>query len=286
MDRAESGVELGSFLRAMRERLTPEAAGLPGTGTRRTPGLRRQEVAELAAVSIDWYIRLEQGRAVTPGAAVLDAIAAALQLNDSERSHLHLIARGSQPPPQRAQAPLSASMRAILDGMPLLPAYAMDFRGDVLSRNAAAAALFGEDFLPGVNIARLIFLDEPTRATQLDWPKVARETVGDLRLNLARNPEDPRLRDLITELRTASTDFATWWNDHTVQERHHGRKRFQHPTEGTLTLDYDTLVAPDTSAHRLFVLTPANAFTAAALRTLITARAHLLGTHPLHPAAG
>lgn len=285
MEKVESAAELGSFLRAMRERLSPEAAGLPGGGQRRTPGLRRQEVAELAAVSIDWYIRLEQGRAVTPGASVLDGIAAALRLSDSERAHLHLLARGAQPPARSAPAPLSPSMGAILDGMPLLPAYVMDLRGDVLARNGAAAALFGEQFTPGVNTARLIFLDAATRATQLDWDQIARETVGNLRLNLARHPDDIPLRALIDELRTASAEFAAWWDDHTVRDRQHGHKRISHPALGDLTLNYDTLVSPDGSDHRLFVLTPANPATEAALRTLITERAHRLGTLSLRPTA-
>lgn len=285
VDKADSGVELGSFLRAMRERLTPEAAGLPGSGKRRTPGLRRQEVAELAAVSIDWYIRLEQGRVGTPGAAVLDAIAIALQLSDSERAHLHLIARGAQPPSRSAPAPLSPTMQAILDGMPLLPAYAMDFRYDVLARNAAAAALFGEDFGPGLNTARLIFLDPVTLAGQLDWPQVARETVGNLRRTLARHPDDTGLRTLIDELRTASPEFAAWWNDHDVHDRRHGRKRISHPRHGVLTVHYDTFISPDGSDHCLFVLTPADPTTETALATLITDRAQRLGTRSLRPTA-
>lgn len=285
MDKVESGAEVGSFLRAMRERLTPEAAGLPGAGQRRTPGLRRQEVAELAAVSIDWYIRLEQGRAVTPSAAVLDAIARALQLSDSERAHLHLMARGAHPAARSVPAPLSTSMQAILDGMPLLPAYAMDLRFDVLARNTAAAALFGDDFAAGVNTARLLFLDPTLRATQLDWDQIARETVGNLRLNLARHPDDPRLHSVIDELRTASTEFAAWWNDHTVRDRQHGRKRIRHPHQGDLTVNYDTLLPPDGSDHRLFILTPANPATESALRTLITTHANRLGTSPLRPVA-
>ncbi|MGV9413767.1 helix-turn-helix transcriptional regulator [Nocardia sp. NPDC003693] len=285
MERVDSGAELGAFLRAMRERLSPADAGLPVTGRRRTPGLRRQEVAELAAVSIDWYIRLEQGRAVSPGAAVLDAVSAALHLSEAERAHLHLIARGAQPPPRPASTALSPSVQAILDGMPLLPAYAMDYRCDVLARNTAAAALFGDSFAPGVNTAHLLFLDPATRTAQLDWDRVARETVGNLRLNQARHPDDPRLREVINELHTASSDFATWWNDHTVQDRSHGTKRIHHPAAGTLTLTYDTLLTPDATDTRLYVLTPATPATAQALTTLLTTHAHRPGTPHLHPAA-
>ena len=145
--------ELGEFLRAMRARRQPEHPGPSGRGSaqgrRRTPGLRRQEVAELAAVSIDWYIRLEQGRVGTPGSAVLDAIAGALELSDSEREHLHVLARGEAPSTRQATRPVSDSLRAILAGMPLLPAYVIDRSFDVLARNGAAAAMFGEDFGSG-----------------------------------------------------------------------------------------------------------------------------------------
>ncbi|BAW03632.1 helix-turn-helix transcriptional regulator [Nocardia seriolae] len=285
VDGMESGLELGAFLRAMRERLTPEDAGLPSVGTRRTPGLRRQEVAQLAAVSIDWYIRLEQGRVGTPGAGILDALAAALRLTDAERAHLHLIARGAQPPTRRPADP-PASLRAILDGMPSLPAYLSDFRLDVLARNTAAVALFGPGFGPGVNAARLTLLDPGVRATQLDWERVARETVGNLRRNLARHPDDARLREVIAELRSESLEFATWWDGHTVQDRSHGRKRIRHPEVGDLTVCYDNLTSPDGADHSLTVLTPADAATEAGLRDLLTAHADRLGGTRLRPVAG
>ncbi|MEC3913843.1 helix-turn-helix transcriptional regulator [Nocardia sp. CDC160] len=285
MDGTGSGRELGAFLRAMRERLLPQDAGLPSVGTRRTPGLRRQEVAQLAAVSIDWYIRLEQGRVGTPGAAILDALADALRLTDAERAHLHLIARGAQPPSRRTGEP-PASLRAILDGMPSLPAYLSDFRLDVLARNTAAAALFGPGFEPGVNAARLTLLDPGTRATQLDWERIARETVGNLRRNSARHPDDARLRAVIAELRTESPKFATWWDDHTVQDRSHGSKRIRHPQAGDLTVCYDNLTSPDGADHSLTVLTPADETSAAVLRTILTDHANRLGGTRLRPVAG
>ncbi|UFS94894.1 helix-turn-helix transcriptional regulator [Nocardia huaxiensis] len=265
-----TAIELGAFLRAMRERLTPEAAGLPVTGVRRTPGLRRQEVAQLAAVSIDWYIRLEQGRVGTPGAAVLDAISAALRLSDAERAHLHLIARGAQPPRHHPAQELPASTRRILDGMPLLPAYAMDFRHDVLAANAAATAVFGDTFGSGVNTAHLVFLDPETKTGQLDWERIAREEVGALRTELAQHPGDARLLEVIAELRRESQEFATLWNDHAVGERPHGVKRIRHAQAGILTVCYDTLVPPGVTTHSLVILTPADAATETALRTLVT----------------
>lgn len=269
----------------MRERLSPQDAGLPSLGTRRTPGLRRQEVAQLAAVSIDWYIRLEQGRVGTPGAAILDALANALRLSDAERAHLHLIARGAQPPARRAAEP-PASLHAILDGMPSLPAYLSDFRLDVLARNTAAAALFGPDFGPGINVARLTLLDPGVRATQLDWDRIARETVGNLRRNLARHPDDARLREVIGELRSESAEFAAWWEDHTVQDRSHGSKRIRHPEAGDLTVHYDNLTSPDGADHSITVLTPVDEASAAALRTILTDHANRLGGTRLRPVAG
>lgn len=267
--------ELAAFLRAARERLRPEDAGLPRMSRRRTPGLRRQEVAQLAAVSVDWYVRLEQGRVGTPGSAVLDGVAAALRLSEAERVHLHLIARGEAPPPQCSPAPVGDSLRAIMDGMPQLPAFVVDFRFDILARNGAAAALFGEEFGHGLagNVARLLFLDPATRARQLDWDRFAQETVGNLRANLARHRDDPHLRRLIAELRAASGEFATWWDDQRVQERAHGVKRIRDDRFGVLTVAYDMLAAVDGSNQRLNVLTPADDATERALRTLVTARA-------------
>ncbi|WP_405488079.1 helix-turn-helix transcriptional regulator [Nocardia sp. NBC_00511] len=286
MDGTGSGAELGAFLRAMRERLTPEAAGLPGGGQRRTPGLRRQEVAQLAAVSIDWYIRLEQGRVGMPGAAILDALAEALRLTDAERAHLHLVARGAQPPNRQRPVAPPESLHTILDGMPLLPAYLMDFRLDVLAHNAAASALFGPGFRPGVNAARITLLDPDTRAAQLDWERIARETVGNLRRNAARQPDDPRLLEVITELRGESPEFAAWWDDHTVQDRTHGSKRIRHATAGDLTVCYDQLTSPDGSDHALVILTPADDASATVIGNLLAAHANRLGGTVLRPVAG
>nr|WP_285554771.1 helix-turn-helix transcriptional regulator [Streptomyces hygroscopicus] len=260
--RSPQRAELAEFLRAMRARLRPEDVGLPGTDRRRTPGLRRQEVAQLAAVSIDWYIRLEQGRVGTPGAAVLDAVAQALRLSPSERTHLHLVARDETPVSRHLSAPVGDSLRVLLAGMPLIPAYVVDFRFDVLAHNAAATALFGADFGTAGettgNTARVLFLAPRMRESQLDWVRVARETVGNLRANLARHPDDPRLREVITDLRDHSAEFAAWWEDHTVQRRAHGRKRVVDPVVGELAVCYDTLATRDDSDQCLIAVTPAD----------------------------
>ncbi|MEU6375462.1 helix-turn-helix transcriptional regulator [Streptomyces sp. NPDC046909] len=271
-DRSPRRTELGEFLRAMRSRLQPVDVGLSDGSRRRTPGLRRQEVAQLAAVSIDWYIRLEQGRVGTPGAAVLDAVAQALRLTPPERRHLHLIARGETPLTRPPAAPVSDSLRVLLAGMPLIPAYIVDFRFDVLAHNNAAEALFGPNFGSGdsANFAQLMFLPPQIRETQLDWVRVARETVGNLRANLARHPDDPRLREVIAELRARSTEFAGWWDDHMVQQRIHGWKRILHPVAGELTLCYDYLATPDDSDQCLVAVTPADQATEDAIHRLMT----------------
>jgi transcriptional regulator with XRE-family HTH domain len=274
--------ELARFLRAKRAQLRPQDVGLPPGDRRREPGLRRQEVAQLAVVSIDWYIRLEQGQVGTPGAEVLDAIARALLLSPSERRHLHLIGRGEAPIDADVPVPVSGSLLALLDGMPLVPAYLMDFRCDVLARNAAAAALFGEEFGIGeaANNAYQLFLDPRTRETQLDWTRIARETVGNLRADLARHRDDARLGAVIARLRRDSAEFAAWWDDHTVTERSHGVKRIRHPVAGEMTVAYDILGTLDGSHQRLFAVTPVDAATDLALRGLMTDRGRIMTSRP------
>jgi transcriptional regulator with XRE-family HTH domain len=271
----------------MRARVQPEDVGLPEVGRRRTPGLRRQEVAQLAAVSIDWYIRLEQGRVGVPGAAVLDAVAQALELTETERHHLHLIARGEAPPARHVPAPASESLQTLLQSMPTTPAWIVDFRFDVLAHNAAAVALFGPGFGVGGNSTLPLFLDAGARAFQLDWTRIAQEHVGNLRANLARHPDDPRLKSLVSELRQKSPDFATWWDDQTVQERTNGTKRVLHPVGGVMTLRYDVLAVQDGSEQRLSVITPADAAAEDALRKVVSQHRglHLVSGQAMEPVA-
>lgn len=266
--------ELGAFLRAMRARISPEDVGLPRHGARRTPGLRRQEVAQLAAVSIDWYIRVEQGRAGQPSAMVLDAIAEALRLSPTERTHLHLLARGEQPlPSHQTQEQPRPSLGYLLAGMPLIPAYVVDFRFDVRAFNDAAVALFGEGFGTGVqgNAAAVLFESPEVRTAQLDWHRIARETVGNLRANQARHGGDAQLDALIARLRE-DPDFALWWEDRTVEERTHGVKRLRHPDVGDLTVYYDYLSIGGGSDLRLVTVTPADAAAEQGIRTLVARR--------------
>ena len=210
---------------------------------------------------------------------MLDSVAAALRLSPAERQHLHLIARGEAPTERHVPAPVGRSLRTLLDGMPLLPAYVIDFRFDVLAHNRAASALFGAAFgtAPGAdNVARLLFADPDVHSTQLDWARIARETVGNLRANLARHRDDQELLALIAELRSESPEFAAWWEDHTVEERAHGSKRIRHDLVGELAVCYDTMAALDGSDQWLVVVTPADATAEQGLRTLIAARTRSL----------
>jgi len=220
--------------------------------------------------------------------AVLDALARALRLSPAERHHLHLIARGQVPLAPHVPAPVSDSLLILLDGMPLLPAYVIDFRLDILARNSAAAALFGEGFGAGelANAAHLLFLAPRMRRMQRDWARVAREMVGNLRANLARHHDDVRLRTLIAELGERSSEFAAWWQDHTVQQRAHGAKRIVHPAVGELTVCYDALATQEGSDQCLIVVTPADSAAEQSLRTLVAGRANQLAGPGVHAIAG
>ncbi|QIQ02595.1 helix-turn-helix transcriptional regulator [Streptomyces liangshanensis] len=238
--------ELREFLRSRRARVTPEDAGLPPhPGTRRVPGLRREEVAQLAGVSVDYYVRLERGRGTNVSESVLDAVARALRLDDTERGHLFALARPTRKlarplPPQRVRP----GMYRILDTLTGTPAQVIGRRLDVLASNAMARALFADfDALPQRerNMARFIFLDDAARELYADWAATARGTVAALHLYAGRNPHDPRLAELIGDLSLGDQDFRRWWADHDVLRRTYGSKRYHHPLVGDLTLDYEAL---------------------------------------------
>ncbi|MGW2054229.1 helix-turn-helix transcriptional regulator [Streptomyces sp. NPDC001840] len=236
--------ELREFLRSRRARITPEAVGLsPQPGTRRVPGLRREEVAQLAGVSVDYYVRLERGRGANVSEAVLDAVARALLLDDTERAHLYALARPARSrrrplPPQRVRA----GLYRILDTLGDTPALILGRRTDVLAANRLARAFYTDfDALPHRerNMARFIFLDEAARELYTDWEHSARGTVAALHLYAGAHPHDPQLAELIGELSVRDTDFRRWWADHDVLERTYGAKRYRHPLVGELTLDYE-----------------------------------------------
>ena len=235
--------ELGDFLRARRAALDPASAGLPDDGRlRRVPGLRREELAQLAHISIDYVVRLEQGRTRRVSRPVLDALADALQLAPDERDYLCTVADVAPAAPVRrpGRPRVDRQLSQLLDGMRDIPAMILNRRMDVLAWNRGAAALL-TDFgaLPAEqrNLIRLTFLDDAYRALYADWPRAARECVAVLRMEAGRNPGDKALAALIGELSVHDQDFRTWWASHQVRGPRQLVKTYLHPVVGSLTLD-------------------------------------------------
>ncbi|SEQ56010.1 helix-turn-helix domain-containing protein [Streptomyces radiopugnans] len=236
---------LGSFLRARRGRVTPEQVGLPGGRRRRVRGLRREELAQLAGISVDYYVRLEQGRATQPSPEVLDALAGALGLDAAERRHLGTLVGARRGPAPRAR--VSPLLRRILDSMGRLPAFVTNHRTDVVAWNELGAELIGGLGDPGRrdrNQARYLFLDPASRTVFPDWEDRAAEAVGQLRVATGRYPDDAELAALLAGLSARSADFRRIWATGEVVMCAAGRKRLRHPTAGLLTLDYETLHVP------------------------------------------
>ncbi|WP_225846163.1 helix-turn-helix transcriptional regulator [Streptomyces sp. HPF1205] len=243
--------ELGEFLRSRRARLRPEELGLRDCGgRRRVPGLRREELARLAGVSVDHYVRLEQGRTLHFSEEVLDAVARALRLDPVERSHLYRLARpwpetaeGGKPTP----CTVRPGLRRLLEQSEV-PSFVLGRNTDVVAWNPLAAALI-TDFgaLPPRerNMARLVFLDEGMRGLYADWPGKAAAVAAYLRLDAARHPDDPRTVELIAELQAASPQFRTLWAQHRLKDKTHGRYVYRHPVVGELELAFETLRLAD-----------------------------------------
>lgn len=247
MDRTE----LGTALRTWPERLHPADVGLPAGMRRRTPGLRREEVAGLAGISVDYLTRLEQGRGPRPSDAVLTGLARALRVTGAESEHLFQLAGGTPPLPGRIRSTVRPSVLRLMDRFTDLPAILLDARTDVLAWNPMAAALLGDPSAapPGHrNIARRRFIGSGPGfgAGGVDGDGAERERldralVSDLRRSAARYPTDPGLLGLVAELRAASPTFARLWALRELDERHSDRKRIHHPELGTMELDCDTL---------------------------------------------
>jgi transcriptional regulator with XRE-family HTH domain len=227
--------ELAVFLRSRRERITPAEAGLPSTGRRRTPGLRREELALLAGISATWYTYLEQGRDIRASDQVLSALASALRLDPHERDHL--LALAGHAPSGVADEPLSEEVAAV----PLLlqpnPAYIIGASYDVLSHNQAAAELF-PDLATTANFARWVFAEPVAREVVVDWEPEARGLLARLRALAARYPDHPRFTRLIDDLHEASPEVRSWWPHYDVQVRHGGRKRLRRLGFGVVDYAY------------------------------------------------
>ncbi|WP_433309490.1 helix-turn-helix transcriptional regulator [Micromonospora sp. CA-269861] len=247
MDRTE----IRAFLTTRRAKITPEQAGLPDYGgKRRVAGLRREEVALLAGVSVDYYTRLERGNLAGVSDGVLEALARALQLDEAERAHLFDLARTANTTPgtartrRRPTRHVRPGVQRILDSMTTAPAYVRNGRLDVLASNQLGRAVFAPIFESSAgtpNIARFIFLDPAAQQFYVEWEKLAGDTVAMLRAEAGRDPYDRALSDLIGELSTRSEVFRTWWAAHNVRLHRSGTKHLHHPVVGDLTLAFESL---------------------------------------------
>ena len=242
--------EIREFLTSRRARLTPEQAGLPifGTGARRVQGLRREEVALLAGVSVDYYTRLERGNVTGVSETVLEALARALRLDETERRHLHDLARATHvATPRRRRRPrhqLRPAVQQLLDAMTTVPAFVRNGRLDILGVNSLGRALYSQHFdshAQPTNTARFIFLDDRSASFYSDWDTVAADVVAILRAEAGRDPYDRELSDLVGELSTRSELFRTLWAAHNVRTHDTGVKRMQHPLVGELVLSYESM---------------------------------------------
>ncbi len=239
--------EFGKFLKAMRSRLTPESAGIaPGSGGRRVPGLRREEIARLADVSTDYYTRLEQGRNIHPSRAVLESVARALRLDPGEQAHMIDLLENcatSKRPPVRAQG-VRPALHQLLHAVGNVPALVLGRRTDVLAGNRLAFLLLA-DFpaMPAEerNLTRWIMLDPDARGLFRDWPAVASEAVGALRTDIGRHPNDTRANQLVGELAVSSEQFRQLWAGHRVATASAGTVRLSHPVVGDLELNFEDL---------------------------------------------
>jgi transcriptional regulator with XRE-family HTH domain len=240
--------EIREFLTSRRARITPQQVGLPTYDGRRVLGLRREEVAVLAGVSVPYYTRLERGDLAGASDSVLDALARALRLDDAERAHLFDLARAAQPvgqPPRRRSVKhrIRPSVQQLLDAMTGAAAHIGNDRLDVLGANALGRALFLEMFdgQDRPNAARFVFLDPRAREFYLDWDRIARDVVATLRSAAGRNPYDRDLTDLVGELSTRSDEFRQHWARHDVRFHISGVKHFHHAQVGDLELNYERL---------------------------------------------
>ncbi|MFJ9007638.1 helix-turn-helix domain-containing protein [Streptomyces canus] len=268
--------ELGTFLRSRRERLRPQDVGLPSGPRRRTPGLRREEVAVLAHISTEYYIRLEQGRAASrPSGDVLAGIAAALLLTDAESDHLHVLAGTAPNRTGLHRRDVRPSILALLERLPQTAGFVMSAAFEVLAWNDLAAALM-EDFAQldpkDRNLARRAFLPPQHAEAPLygisDAAEFRHQAVRELRATLARYPADPAVIALVDELRDASADFARLWERHDVQAAPTLTKTFRHPAVGEITVDCDSLALTDRDQHLVLYSAPQGSPSAEALALL------------------
>ncbi|WP_329062347.1 helix-turn-helix transcriptional regulator [Amycolatopsis sp. NBC_01480] len=267
--------EIKDFLTARRARISPAEAGLPTYGARRVPGLRREEVAVLAGVSVPYYKRLERGQAGGVSDSVLNALARALQLDKTERSHLFALMRAAAGPASRPRPRVHSvgpELQSVLDSITAAPAFVRTRHLDVIGANTLARALFFPAFsgtAGPVNSARFIFLDPRSRTFYGDWDEMANEAVAALHLATAQDPGDPGLSDLVEEFSLLSEDFRTRWSRQDVRRPGRGTKVLRHPEVGAIELAFEPLDVICDDGVTLFTCTPPPGTSAArALRQL------------------
>jgi transcriptional regulator with XRE-family HTH domain len=280
--------ELGAFLRSRRERLRPEDVGLPSGARRRTPGLRREEVAVLAHISTEYYVRLEQGRAPRPSGEVLAGIAGALRLTGTESNHLHVLAGTAPARTGLHRRDVRPSILTLIERLPQTAAIVVSAVFEVLAWNDLAAALL-EDFAVLApeerNLARKAFLGPARPGAALysvsDVAEFRQHVVTELRSTLARYPADPAVTGLVAELRDGSPEFARLWERHDVQAASALTKTFRHPAVGEITVDCDALKLTDRDQHLVLYTAPPGSRDADALALL-----HMLGSEASSAGAG
>lgn len=275
------GEELGAFLRTRRAQLTPETAGIISYGARRVPGLRREELAQLAGVSATYYTRLEQGQSTNASESVIDSIGRALNLTDDEKVHLHDLARPVKAKRRAPSKPDQATPGTIrlLNAMANVPTVVMGRRNEVLAWNPLGHLLVAghTDFdaptrlFDRPNLTRMLFLDPHTKDLYRVWCDEASLAVASLRFIAAQHQDDAELTQLIGELTLKSPDFAAMWTKHPVQQCVSGLKRFHHPEVGDLDLSFEVLHLPGTSGHRMITHAAEPGSTDAAALELLSA---------------
>jgi transcriptional regulator with XRE-family HTH domain len=246
------GTGLGEYLRARRALVRPEDVGLPAAGRRRVPGLRREELATLAGISSDYYLRLEQGRDQHPSPQVIDAVAQALRLDEDATAHLHRLAQ-PEAVPRRGQAEQApASIKQLIASWRETPAFVQDRHMDILAANALASAL-SPVFSPGVNLVRATFLDPEVRRMVGDWDNVARSAVARLRALAGPDIDDPRLAELVGELSVRSDRFRRLWARHDIEAAAVPVRTFDHPLVGSIELQSEWLAITGADGQMLVV---------------------------------
>ena len=264
--------ELGAFLRSRRERISPEQVGLPSIGRRRTPGLRREEVAQLAAVGVTWYTWLEQARDIQVSAQVLDAIARGLLLDQVERQHLFALAGVPDPTSSPRECPVvTPPVRAILDQLAPMPAVVLNARFDVIGWNDVYSRLCGglERFdAEDRNLLWLTFTDPSWRELLVDWEVAVRHMTAKFRVALAEHVAEPKYKALLKRLLLASPEFAEAWEHHDVTGTSEGTKRFLNSDVGLLNFEYTNLWLGPRPGYRMITYVPADPATKARVEQL------------------